>query len=59
MELACRPTGQTQRAIGEHYGGITSVAVSTIRRKIREGKYPLAEPAKKMVRKLTRPKVNI
>ena len=59
VELACRLTGQTQRAIGEHYGGITTAAVSTIRRKIREGKYPLAEPAKKMVRKLTRRKVNI
>ena len=59
VELACRLTGQTQRAIGEHYGGITSAAVSTIRRKIREGKYPLADPAEEMVRQLTRRKVNI
>ena len=59
VELACRLTGQTQRAIGQHYGGISSAAVSTIRRKIREGNYPLAEPAEEMVRKLSRRKVNI
>ena len=52
---------ETERrlAISEHYGGITSAAVSTIRRNIREGRYPLAEPAEEMVRKLTRLKINI
>ncbi len=59
VELACRLTGQTQRAIGEHYGGITSAAVSTIRRKICDGQYPLAELAQKMLRELTRHKVDI
>ncbi|NUQ61800.1 MAG: hypothetical protein HUU20_04885 [Pirellulales bacterium] len=59
VELACRLTGATQGEIGEHYGGITSAAVSTIRRKIREGKYPIAELAEQMVRKLARGKVNI
>jgi hypothetical protein len=54
MELARRLTDQTRRAIGEHYGGITSAAVSTIRRRIRKGKYPVAEPAEEMVRQLTR-----
>lgn len=39
VELACRLTGATQREIGEHYGSITSAAVSTLRREIREGKY--------------------
>ncbi len=59
VELACRLTGATQREIGEHYGGITSAAVSTIRRNIREGKYPIAELVDPMVRKLTRGKLNI
>jgi hypothetical protein len=38
--LACRLIGVTQREIGEDYGGITSAAISTIRRKVRDGKYP-------------------
>lgn len=59
VELACRLTGATQREIGEHYGGITSAAVSTIRRKIRDGKYPIAELADQMVRKLSGGKLNI
>ncbi len=42
VELACRLTGLTQRAIGMHYGGITSAAVSNIRRRLREGDYPLS-----------------
>jgi hypothetical protein len=53
VELACRLTGVTQREIGEHYGGITSAAVSTIRRKIRDGKYPIAELVDQMLRNLT------
>lgn len=35
IELACRMTGMTQRAIGLHYGGISSQAVSLARKKIR------------------------
>jgi len=52
VELACRLTGQTQRAIGEHYGGITSAAVSRIRRKIREGEYPIGELGERIARQL-------
>ena len=40
-ELACRLTGATQLEIGERYGGITSATVSTIRRKVRDGKHPI------------------
>ena len=43
VELACRLTGLTQRAIGTHYGGITSAAVSNIRRRLRKGEYPLLD----------------
>ena len=59
VELACRLTGATQREIGEHYGGITFAAVSTIRRKIRDGKYPIAELVDQMPRNLTHGKPNI
>ncbi len=41
VELACRLSGLTGRAIGEHYGGISSAAVSTIHRKVRDGSYDL------------------
>ena len=54
VELACRLTGWTQREIGAHYGPITSAAVSTIRRKIRESQYPLADQVAKLLRKITR-----
>ena len=40
VELACRLTELSQRAIGEHYGGIGSAAVSTIHRKVRNGQTP-------------------
>ena len=43
VELACRLTGMTQRGIGAHYGGITSAAVSNIRRRLRQGRYPLQD----------------
>ncbi|MFA5810664.1 MAG: transposase [Thermoleophilia bacterium] len=36
IELACRLTGLTQRAIGAYYGGISSGAVCMARRKVRE-----------------------
>ena len=43
VELACRLTGMTQRAIGAHYGAISSAAVSNIRRRLREGTYALSD----------------
>jgi len=43
VELACRLTGMTGRAVGAHYGGISSAAVSVIRRNVREGKYDVAQ----------------
>jgi chromosomal replication initiation ATPase DnaA len=36
LELACRLTGWTHREIGAYYGGISSGAVCTARRKVRE-----------------------
>jgi putative transposase len=36
IELACRLTGWTHRAIGAHYGGISGAAVSVARRRIRQ-----------------------
>ncbi len=38
VELACRLTGLSGRAVGAHYGGISASGVSNIRRKVREGK---------------------
>jgi hypothetical protein len=43
VELACRMTSMTQRAIGAHYGAISSGAVSNIRRRLRQGEYAIAE----------------
>jgi len=37
VELACRLTGESGRAVGMHYGGISSSAVGNIRRKVRDG----------------------
>ncbi len=42
VELACRLTGMTQRAIGGHYGAISAAAVSNIRRRLRQGQGPYA-----------------
>jgi len=50
VELACRLTGLTQRAIGEHYGAISSAAVSNIRRRIRQGQYACSQPVAKLSR---------
>ena len=52
VELACRLTGLSQRLIGLHYGGIGSAAVSTIHRKVREGRYDVASPLNAILRKL-------
>ena len=43
VDFACRLTGMTQRAIGAHYGEISSVAVSNIRRRLRGGQYAFAD----------------
>ncbi len=42
VELACRLAGLSGRAIGAHYGKISSAAVSTTHRKVRQGKYTIA-----------------
>jgi len=42
VELACRLTGLTQRAIGGHYGRISSSAVCAIHRKVRLGDHAVA-----------------
>jgi len=43
VELACRLTGMTQRAVGAHYGAISSAGVSNIRRRLRKGEYALCD----------------
>ena len=40
LELACRLTELNQRQIGDHYGGITSMAVCMARRRFREDAAP-------------------
>jgi REP element-mobilizing transposase RayT len=52
VELACRLTGLTQRAVGGHYGDMGSAAISVIRRKVREGKYDLASVLKRLLAKI-------
>ncbi len=36
VELACRSTRLSGRAVGTHYGGISASAVSNIRRRVRQ-----------------------
>ena len=48
VELACRLTGMTQRAIGAHYGAISSAGVSNIRRRLRNGEYALSDVVAKL-----------
>jgi hypothetical protein len=52
VELACRLTELSQRAIGEHYGGIGSAAVSTIHRKVRNGQHAVEKPLAAVLQKL-------
>ncbi len=52
VELTCRLTGWNQRAVGQRYGGISSAAVSTIRRKIREGRYEVAPVIELLLREI-------
>ncbi len=54
VELACRLTGMTGRAVGSHYGGISSAAVSIIRRNVREGKYDVAQVVQRLLTKIRR-----
>jgi len=53
LELACRLTGWTQRAIGAYYGGISSGAVCMVRRKIREHAGAPAKTVERLQKKLT------
>ena len=52
VELACWLTELSQRAIGKHYGGLGSAAVSTIHRKVRDGQRDVAQPLTALLRKL-------
>jgi REP element-mobilizing transposase RayT len=53
VELTCRLAEWNQRAVGQRYGGISSAAVSTIRRKIREGHYEVAPVIESLLREIT------
>ena len=53
MELACRLAGMTGRDIGADYGKISSAAVSTTHRKVRQGKYPIAPVVNSLLIQLT------
>jgi hypothetical protein len=50
--LAYRLTELSQRAIGKHYGGIGSAAVSTIDRKVRARRHDVEAPLTAILRKL-------
>jgi REP element-mobilizing transposase RayT len=52
VELACRLTGMTQRAIGTHYGAISSAGVSNIRRRLRTGQYALGDVVAKLYQQI-------
>jgi hypothetical protein len=52
VELSCRLTGLTGRVIGAHYGGISSAAVSTIRRKVRDGGHEACEAIESLLSRL-------
>ena len=52
VELACRLTDLSQRAIGRHHGGIGSAAVSSIHREVRDGHHDVDQPLAALPRKL-------
>jgi len=54
VELACRLTGLTQRAIGGHYGRISSSAVCAIHRKVREGEHAVEPALESLLAQLTK-----
>jgi REP element-mobilizing transposase RayT len=56
VELACRLTGLSGRAVGLHYGGISSAAVSIIRRKIRQGDRDVAPVVSHLQQKIAKSK---
>jgi len=51
VELACRLTG---RAVGAHYAGISSAAVSIIRRNVREGEYDVTQVVQGLLTRIRR-----
>jgi putative transposase len=54
IELACRLTGWTHRAIGAYYGGISGAAVSVARRRIRELPARQMDSTERLLAKLTK-----
>ncbi len=52
VELACRLTGMTQRAIGAHYGAISSARVSNIRRRLRKREYALSDVVEQLYQRV-------
>ena len=59
VELACRLSGLTGRAIGLHYGRIGSAAVSSTHRKVREGRFAVARVVESLSNQLTKKKRRI
>jgi hypothetical protein len=54
IELACRLTGWTPRAIGDYDGGISGAAVSVARRKIRAATAGETIAAERLLAKLAK-----
>jgi REP element-mobilizing transposase RayT len=54
IELACRLTGWTHRAIGAYYGGISCAAVSVARRRMRESPTAQTQFVERLFAKLTK-----
>jgi REP element-mobilizing transposase RayT len=52
VELACRLAGLNQRAIGRHYGRISSSAVCAVHRKVRRGEHAVGPVVEAMLRQL-------
>ncbi len=52
MELAARLSGQTQREIGAHYGGVSGQAIAMTRKKLRSGRGRLATMINKLEKSL-------
>ena len=54
VELACRLTGKSGRAVGMHYGGITGAAVANIRRRVREGQIAIPPEVDRLMSRIRR-----
>ena len=54
IELACRLTDWTNRAIGAYYGGISGVAVSVARHRIRECPAAQGDSVEQLIAELTK-----